>query len=39
MFGDPKRLAAFGGHTFPALIATPVDQDLNEKITGVDCTV
>jgi hypothetical protein len=35
MFGAPERLLAFGARTFPTV--TFVVQDLNEKITGVDC--
>jgi hypothetical protein len=36
MFGAPKRLPAFGSHTFPTVITTSVVQDLIEKIAGVD---
>jgi hypothetical protein len=37
MFGAPERLLAFGTRTFSNVITTSVDQDLNEKIAGVDC--
>jgi hypothetical protein len=37
MCGAPERLSAFGARTFSTVITTSVDQDLNEKIAGVDC--
>jgi hypothetical protein len=37
MFGAPERLPAFGAGTFPTVITTSVVQDLNKKISGVDC--
>jgi hypothetical protein len=37
MCGAPERLSAFGARTFPTVITTSVVQDLNEKITDVDC--
>jgi hypothetical protein len=37
MFGALERLPAFGARTFSTFITTPVVQDLNEKIAGVDC--
>jgi hypothetical protein len=37
MFGAPKRLLGFGARTFSYVITTSVVQDINEKITGVDC--
>jgi hypothetical protein len=33
----PERLSAFGARTFATVITTSMVQDLNEKITGVDC--
>jgi hypothetical protein len=36
MFGAPER-QAFGARTFSTVITTSVVQDLNEKISGVDC--
>jgi hypothetical protein len=37
MFGAPERLPAFGSRTFSTVIKTSVVQDLNEKMSGVDC--
>jgi hypothetical protein len=37
MFGAPERLPAFGARTFTTVFTTSVIQDLNEKISGVDC--
>jgi hypothetical protein len=37
MCGAPERLPAFGMRTFSTVITTSVVQDLNEKISGVDC--
>jgi hypothetical protein len=37
MLGVPERLPTFGARTFSTVITTSEVQDLNEKITGVDC--
>jgi hypothetical protein len=37
MCGAPERLSAFGARTFSTVFTTPMIQDLNEKITGIDC--
>jgi hypothetical protein len=35
--GAPERLPSLGARTFSTIITTSVVQDLNEKISGVDC--
>jgi hypothetical protein len=37
MFGAPDCLPAFGAQSFFTVITAFMVQDLNEKITGVDC--
>jgi hypothetical protein len=37
MFWTYERLPAFGARTFSTEITTSGVQDLNEKITGIDC--
>jgi hypothetical protein len=39
MFDAPERLLSFGARTFPTVIPTSVVEDLNEKITEVDCVL